>query len=169
MKGTGGKDLVTQSEGARRLGMTPQAIGVWASRAGAPVEGVGAKRRLIWPDFPKWRDAELARQIREEAKAAAKPGDFDEARTRKMAAEAELAEHELAKQRGDLITLADAEKEAELVFDRLRARLVAIPTKEAHRVVGLKKLPEATRVLRDIVDRILAEMSSTDMDLDEAA
>lgn len=154
-----GKELVTNAEAARRLGMTPVSIGQWAAKPGCPTHGAGAKRRLVWPDFPKWRDQELARQIRSEAKADSKPGDLEEAKARKMAAEAELAELELAKARGELIAVEDAVKEAEQVFERLRARLIAVPGKEAHRFVGLKRLPHAMKGLRDVIDTALTELS----------
>jgi len=156
------KELVTNSEAARRLGMTPVSIGQWAAKPGCPTNGVGAKRRLVWPDFPKWRDQELARQIRAEAKESARPADLEEAKARKMAAEAELAELELAKARGDLITVDDAVKGAEKLFERLRARLIAVPGKEAHRFVGIKRLPQANKALRDVVDSALVELSKVD-------
>lgn len=156
MKAKGdGRERITQSEAARRLGMTPQALGRWAGRPGAPVELVKGKPWCLWPDFPKWRDAEMAAQVRKESA----PGDFEEARTRKMAAEAELAEMELAQARGDLVTVADATERTARILERVRARFVAFPGKLAPRLVGVDTAMEARGVLEAAVGEVLSELA----------
>jgi len=136
--------------------MTPQALGRWASRPGAPVELVKGKPWCVWPDFPKWRDAETAAQIRKESS----PGDFEEARTRKMAAEAELAEMELARERGELVAVVDVGARLARVLERVRARFVAFPGKLAPRLVGLDTAMEARGVLEQAVGEVLSELSA---------
>ena len=54
---------------------------------------------------------------------------YDEARTRKVAAEAEIAELELAKIRGDLAIVADVVTAWDDVLSAMKAKLLAIPTK----------------------------------------
>jgi len=54
---------------------------------------------------------------------------YDEARTRKVAAEAEIAELELAKIRGDLAIVADVASAWDDVLSAMKAKLMAIPTK----------------------------------------
>lgn len=151
-----GKDRVSQSEAARRLGMTPQALGRWTDRPGAPVELTKGRPYCVWPDFPKWRDAELTRKAKEEAG----PADFEKAKARKMAAEAELAEMELARARGELVTVADAGERLAKILERVRSRLVAFPGKLAPRLVGVDTAMEARGVLEGAVAEVLTELSS---------
>ena len=54
---------------------------------------------------------------------------YDEARTRKVSAEAEIAELELAKVRGELALVEDVVKAWDDVLAALKAKLLAIPTK----------------------------------------
>lgn len=96
------KERVQQSEGARRLGLTPQAIGLWAVRPGAPTSSIKGKRLLIWPDFPRWRETELKR----EARGVGRPEDQKAAQKRKMIADAVLAELMVAEKEGALIALS---------------------------------------------------------------
>ncbi len=56
---------------------------------------------------------------------------LDEARTRKLSAEAELAELELAKVRGDLVRTEDVIKAWEDVLRAMKAKLLGIPSKSA--------------------------------------
>jgi hypothetical protein len=154
---------VTQAEAARRLGLTPQALGVWAKRPGAPVSDDGGRRLVHWPDFPRWRDAEITRQVRTEATADTRPGDLEEARARKMAAEAELAELALAKARGQMVTVGAAVLAVERRFMHLRARILAVPSKGAYRLVGLRSLPQATKQLREIVADLLPVLSTDEL------
>ena len=54
---------------------------------------------------------------------------YDEARTRKVAAEAEIAELELSKIRGDLAVVEDIAKAWDDVLSAMKAKLLALPTK----------------------------------------
>lgn len=142
-------------EAGKRLGISAQAVGMWAKRPGAPVVEVKGKPRLVWPDFPRWREKELERQ----AKTEAAPTTFDEAKTRKIAAEAELAELELAKERGSLIPIALHGERLAKILERVRARLVAIPGKVAPRLVGVASATEAQAMVNEAVAESLEELS----------
>lgn len=136
--------------------MTAQALGRWTDRPGAPVELVKGRPQCIWPDFPKWREAELLRKERE----AAAPGDLKEAQTRKMAAEAELAEMELATARGAMVAVTDVAGRLAKILERVRSRFVAVPGKLAPRLVGVETAMEARGVLEEAVGEILTELSA---------
>lgn len=60
-----------------------------------------------------------------------KPGNFDEARARKLTAEAELAEIELAKARAEVVVIAEVAKLVGEDYAAVRAKLLAIPSKLA--------------------------------------
>lgn len=83
---------------------------------------------------------------------------YDEARTRKVAAEAAIAELELAKVRNELALVGDVVKAWDDVLSAMKAKLLALPTKmgpilAAETDAGLiqKKLEEQ---LRDCLDEL---------------
>lgn len=155
---------ITQCAGD--IDLSTRQLQKYAKLPGCPRKSNGKGGWLYeWPAFNRFvreRSAEVAAE-------AVRPQDYDEARTRKVAAEAELAELQLAEQRGDLIRIEDAAKIADDAFDRIRARLVAVPTKEAHRLVGLTKTPKVVTVLRAVVNTVLEELGSAADALEEAA
>lgn len=60
-----------------------------------------------------------------------RPTDLDDAKARKLAAEAELAELELAKARGEVVAIGDAAKLIAEEYTAVRSKLLALPTKLA--------------------------------------
>jgi phage terminase Nu1 subunit (DNA packaging protein) len=84
---------------------------------------------------------------------------LDQARTRKALADAEIAELDLAKARGEVVPLADYGAALATVLDRLTARLRALPVRFAH--LG----DEAERVAETEVERIVTELHAWDEDV----
>lgn len=78
-----------------------------------------------------------------------KPTDFDDAKARKMAADAELAEEELARVRRETILVADVISALGPEYAALRARVLAIATKLAPRVA----IETDERVCRALIER----------------
>ena len=83
---------------------------------------------------------------------------YDEARTRKVAAEAAIAELELAKVRNELAPVGDVGKAWDDVLSAMKAKLLALPTKmgpilaaETDAAVIQKKLEEQ---IRDCLDEL---------------
>lgn len=118
-------ERLTQTEAARRLGITRQAIGAWLDKDGAPVEtDDDGTRWVLWPDFARWREDWL---VHTEARALAQVSDLDFQRARKTRAEADLAELERDKALGELISLTVYEHALATILQRLTARLRAMP------------------------------------------
>ena len=149
-------DRLNQAELQRVTGLSRQTLAEWAREPDCPFEVVDGTRLYLWPQWNEWRLAKITQSVRERAPT---PSSADEAKARKLAAEAELAEFQLARERVDLIRPADAIKASEQMLDRLRARLVAVPGREAHRFVGLKRLPQAVRELTAVIDAVLVTLS----------
>lgn len=147
---------IVGAEAARRLGMSPQALGGWVIRPGAPIKRSGSNVLVEWPSFARWRESELVRQ----AKAEMAPGDIDESKARKIAAEAALAELELAKARGELLAVDDWTKATAAILDRVRARIVALPGRLAPLVTGITTLPAAVAAIEPVVAEVLAELAA---------
>jgi len=146
---------IPSAEAAKRLCVTQQALGMWTNRPGAPVRRDGTRVWVRWPEFMRWREQELVRV----AVADANPGDLDTARTRKANAEAELAEIDVAKARGEVVSVADYEAALARVLDRLTARLRAMPVRLAH--LGT----EAELAAETEAERIVVELSTFDEDV----
>lgn len=147
-------EWLSQAELERVTGLSRQTLAELAREPDCPRE-----QRDGWKyPWPAWNTWYVNRRV-DRAVERVKPADFEEARARKTAAEAELAELELAKQRGDLITVADAGKVMDDRLDRVAARLKAVPSKDAYRFVGLTGIPEVVPVLRQVIDGVMAELS----------
>jgi phage terminase Nu1 subunit (DNA packaging protein) len=99
------------------------------------------------------READKAR------KESAPTVSLDEARTRKALAEAELAELEVAKSRGEFVAVADYEKALARILDQEMARLRALSVRLAH--LG----PEVEAAVETEVERMVNEMAEYDSDV----
>lgn len=93
------------------------------------------------------REAEKARR------EAAPTMTLDDARTRKALAEAEMVEIEVARARGEVVSVEDSAKVLGTVLDRLTARLRALPVRLAHLGELVEQEAEAEAEL------IIAELS----------
>lgn len=103
------------------------------------------------------RKREVAREV-----AAVQPADLDTARARKANAEAEVAELELAKARGQMVSVSDYERALGAMLDRLVARARALPVRLAHLGDAVEAEAEAE------VEAMIAELHGLDDDVLEA-
>jgi hypothetical protein len=144
------------SAAADALGITAQAIGMWASRPGCPMRTANGKRFYKWPDFPRWREKELERQ----AKSEAAPKSGKDSMERKLAAEARMAEIELAAIEGKYVTVEDAARSVEGMLEQLRAQLLTLPQRWSPNLVGVKTVPDALQRLEAAVRETLEALSA---------
>ncbi len=128
---------------------------------------VKGKPSCLWPEFPRWRESELQRVIREEAK----PKDLAGLSLREQAANTRIIEIKLAEIEGEMLPIGDVKDQLEKICLVLRAKVLAFPGKWAHKVVGLKTLPVAQSVLDDVAREVLGALSvaGSDPSLDEEA
>jgi phage terminase Nu1 subunit (DNA packaging protein) len=127
-------------------------------RAQEPAVLVTRQRKAV-----EYRQPDCAINLRkreaEKAVTEANPGDLDTARTRKANAEAELAEIDVAKARGEVVSVADYEAALARVLDRLTARLRAMPVRLAHLGTDAELAAETE------AERIVVELSTFDEDV----
>lgn len=141
------------AELGRQTGLSRQTLNEWARKPGCPRKRVGATWRYPWPAWNEWRFEEGRRQVRE----SAKPVDAHEAKQRKMLAEAQLAELDLAERQGQLVTLEDYRKSIGLLLDPVRATMLAVPAKWAPLLVGHMTVGDAQAALEPLVMAALRE------------
>ena len=84
--------------------------------------------------------------------------DIEEAKRRKIAAEAGLAELELAKEKGEVVLIEEVTKQFGDQLSALRAKLLALPSKTANLVFTAKSLTEAKSILEDAIIEALNEV-----------
>lgn len=91
---------------------------------------------------------------------------YDEARTRKVNAEAEIAELELKKIHGELVIAEDVVSAWNDVLGALKAKLLSIPTKAAPVVSAETNTGMCKSILEDLINESLEELSNYDPKID---
>lgn len=94
--------------------------------------------------------------------------DYEEARARKVAAEAEITELELAKVRGELVVAEDVISAWSDTLSSLKAKMVSIPSKAAPIVAAEDSAGGCQKVLEDLIREALEELSNYDPKIDAA-
>ena len=94
--------------------------------------------------------------------------DYEEARARKVAAEAEITELELAKVRGELVVADDVITAWSDTLSSLKAKLVSIPSKAAPIVAAEDSAGGCQQVLDELIREALEELSNYDPKIDAA-
>jgi hypothetical protein len=158
-------EFVTKVELASRLDVEPRTITNWIRQHhDFPSRVSGRSREFPWLRCLQWF-------LQRESARAAPPAAATEAasRARKMAAEAEIAELNLAERRGALIPLSVHEQRCEDLASRLFAaatgQLIPLIRAEFHDVDVLTLQAAAER----ISDGVIAACRSSADDIDEAA
>lgn len=92
--------------------------------------------------------------------------DYETERTRKMKADADTAEINLAKLKGELCVTADVIKAWESVLHSCRAKLLAIPTKISPILANETETNSVKLVLEEAVREALAELANYQPEVD---
>lgn len=102
----------------------------------------------------EWRNAKLGLQEGHEDET------MQQARLRKLQAEASLAELELEQQKGTVVAIEDVAQEMANVFSTVKTRLLALSAKLPGLVIGMT----TEREMQDVIDReirtVLTELTS---------
>jgi len=131
---------------------------MWSKRPGAPVEFVRGRPVYLWPVFPRWREAELEKQIRAEVLKERSAGQ-----NRLELARAQLAEFEVAKRRATWIPVDDALRSVEKMLGMFRARLLGIPQRWAPSLVHVDTVTEMERRLDAAVRELMEVLSAPNL------
>lgn len=147
---------VNQAQLAELLGKTVATISNW-TREGMPVAKRGTQGQqylyettdvFVWLQN-RWQDTRP-------------DSDLETERTRKVRVEADLAELELAKARGDLVPTAEVEKVWVDRVTRMKSKLRGVPTRSATQLVMMDSVPQVEALLLDMIDEALNELANDD-------
>ncbi|MGE5546490.1 MAG: terminase small subunit [Solirubrobacterales bacterium] len=150
--------IVNRSELAEILGKSLPTISAWVARAGFPVIEEGRQGKE-W----KFDTAQVIDWIEQQAVAnvigdAAKI-DYEEARRRKMVAEATLAEIEVDRLSATVAPVDDIVAMVGMQFANVRTRLLAIPSNCAMALARARKPAEASAIVQEAVIDAMSELT----------
>lgn len=134
---------ITMAEAARLLGFrdTERLRQLLHEHRDVPCVGRGRERRFLWPELREWRDKHLIQQ----GVRSVQPQSVEEARARKLTADADLLEIQVAERRGALMPAALFRQEFEAACMRVQAHQLNAPDRYG------------PQLLEDLSDRLRAE------------
>jgi hypothetical protein len=139
--------LVGQSVIADLHDVSPKTIQTWdkqGHRDARVGELYDVKRSIAW---------RVAREKGDDPK--------ERAQLRKLEAEARRVELQVRVEEGSLVPVAVHLSRLRTILERLRARLSAAPGGWAPRLVGLKSVPAALTVVRELVNELLTALNAS--------
>lgn len=140
---------VTLSEYAADWGVSVRTVTNWIAE-GMPCRMVDGARRVVRSDANAWQKGK--------AEEKAPPTNEAEARARKLAAEARLAELELEREEGKVIAAEDVERAWAAMAHDLRAQLLTLPQRWAPGLLGCKGLPDMTARIEAALQEAMAAL-----------
>ena len=148
-------EILTAGELADAFKVTTAAVTKWKSE-GCPCRIQSGRPVYVLAEVADWRVSR--------AKESARPLDKDEEQVRKLKAEADRVELEVAKVRGELVPVAEFTKALASAQDDTRAAMTSLPSKHARLVVDRTgcTMGVAQTLLADVADATLAEMQTDD-------
>jgi len=154
--------IVNRSQLASILNRNVSTIDNWVRR-GMPYTRKGAKGSQWFfnlTDVISWRE----RVIIEEEYAKHQDVEYEEARRRKMVAEALLLELDLDLRRRNLIPAKDIHEAIAIRYTSIKQRLRAIPARISSAIVGIEDELECRHLLLEEIDSALLELSELRFD-----
>ncbi|SMC42862.1 Phage DNA packaging protein Nu1 [Fulvimarina manganoxydans] len=149
---------VSQIALAELLDVTPKTVRAW-ERQGCPVEVKSRKRgqpsEYLVADVVRWREQQAALAASGDLSAM----DMDEAKRRKLAAEAAMAEIVLDKERGEIAEIATIMGVVGKGLESCRARLLGISSKIAPILAMETDATTAKEIVDDAIHEALNEIS----------
>lgn len=154
---------VSLSEAATLLGVHRNTVKSWLDRGCTALRAADAARGIDWQlslaDILAWRESQAVAAVEQATGPAADVVDLDEARRRKVLAEAELAEYELAQVRGSVVAVSDIAARVTSEYAEVRARLLSIPARLAQRLAVETDASAIERAIKAEVTAALEELT----------
>ena len=142
-------EWVTKSEYARYRGVTPIYVSRWIERDKVPTKDGKLEVEVAdryWHKRPQSRQKKI---------------DFDEARTKKMEADARLAEMSADTMASQLVETASVVETWERSFAKIKTKMTALPNKMGP-ILAVQDDPKiCTNQLKNAINKILNELASS--------
>ena len=161
MASKGKGQTLNRGEVAAFFGVTPPTVDGWV-RAGCPVK---KGQRGVASEF---NSADVAAFLREKARqegSGTSLADETELKRRKLAAEAERAELELSKEKGEVAPVREFERAQAAAMAAIRANMRNVPGRAVLRLLGCTDELEFKNTLMDEIDLALVTAAEADLDL----
>lgn len=161
MASKGKGQTLNRGEVAAFFGVTPPTVDGWV-RAGCPVK---KGQRGVASEF---NSADVAAFLREKARqegSGTSLADETELKRRKLAAEAERAELELAKEKGEVAPVREMERAQAAAMAAIRANMRNVPGRAVLQLLGCTDELEFKNKLMDEIDLALVTAAEADLDL----
>lgn len=142
---------LTTGEVAEIFGVTPGTVTNWKAD-GCPYRTRDGRPAYVLRQVIEWRV--------EQARLSSAPPDMKAEQLRKLKAEADRVELEVAEARGDLVPLADFDTALASEHEAMRAALTSLPSKFSRLVADRTgcTMALAQAVLSDVADRTMIEL-----------
>lgn len=137
---------------AALLDVSDRQVRNYVKDKGLPSFDDGRGRRFVWAEVLAWyvrfcAERAGSRGSQEPAPDADQKESFEAASTRKTIAEADLKELQLARERGQVVAIGDAQRMLANLAKAMQTKILSWPTKMAGRLVGLKEREQYRHVL----------------------
>lgn len=149
---------LTKADLAKCLGVSLPTVTSWV-RKGCPYVEKGSKARpwiFNTASVIAWREDQAALNAVGDTASL----DIDEARRRKLAAEAAMVELDLSKRRGEVIEIEEVAGVVGDDYANVRAKLLALPTKLAPQLIGIEDPAECQALIERGVAEALEELTA---------
>lgn len=159
-KGAGKGMTLNRAQLADFFGIALTTVDVWV-KAGCPVQQRGSAG-VPWEfnsrDIHQWQlDQKVAQATGD------KPKEADDVKLRKLLAETEMVELELAKKKGEVVELPLVERALSQAFADVQARLRNLPGRLAPQLLGETEERRFKDVMLGEIDEALEELSTLDL------
>ena len=148
---------LNKNEVAEFFGVHLSTVNTWV-RKGCPVESKGTNGkdwRMDSKAVHEWREQLIVDRLTPDTQGM----DIEEARLRKVAAEAAMVELDLAVRKGELLEMDAIAELCGNDYANLRAKLLAMPYKLASQAVTISDTVEMTALIESLIVEALEELT----------
>lgn len=152
---------------ASLLGVSERMVRNYIKDNKLPCNGDGRGRRFAWPQVREWYvqyRIELAGS-RGSLGVSVPPIDdetLDQATLRRVKAEADLKELQLARERGQVAAVADVERVLSAAVMAVQTQVLAVPSRLATQMLGLEDHARAVAILTAEMRQLLSNLPTID-------
>ena len=150
---------VTRTALAALFGVDVRTVDNWLT-VGCPAVKRSGRTMYLLSEVIPWRRDQDRRETRSTPK-------IDEEQARKMRADADLSELKVQQMRGELLPVADVERDMERLCAMVRARVLAVRGRWAPKIIRLETMAEATSALDALAADVLDALRDGADDLEE--